>query len=160
MRCGCGFTPTRPPPLVFHGPIILEQSSRSLLHARHFSQGSLSFLLRSLVFGLMILLRHRGGLTIRCLVCKAIRTRRDSFSHLQSLAHLRRLFEFAPKLSPTSRLPHLFCLHFHLPHIILVTPIPLILIPFFFSFPLPISFFQSLSLSLTPFLSPLIDIWG
>lgn len=140
--------PQAPPhPLVFYGPIILEQSSRSLLHARRFSQGSLSILLRSLVFGLMILLRRRSRLTIRCLFAKRFRHNAIPFAPPIACVYLPCLFEFAPKLSPTSRLPHLFCLHFHLPHIILVTPIPLILL--FFSFPSPISFFQSFSPSLS-----------
>lgn len=52
LSCGCGFIYVH----VLRDPIILKQSSRSLLNARRFSQGSPSILLRSLLFGLMILL--------------------------------------------------------------------------------------------------------
>lgn len=166
---------------MFCGPIILKQSSRDLLNALRFSQGSLSILLRSMVFGLMIWLRHHG-FQYQVSTCKGLRHNMISrvFSHLCFVAFFYSIhpphlpsnhsnlyhmvlcvcvcMEFTKKLSAFLQLihkPHLFGLHFRLssfsPSHHSNSPLSL-----FFSTHL----FLSISLPLSHFLSYCWSIFG
>lgn len=149
--------------LMFRGPITLKQPSGSLLNALRFFLGSLSFLFRSLLFGLMILLwchsfQHQMSVRVwdttrsishHCFVTSA--------AYAPLILLLYTLGSSLQNFLQLASLPHLFGLHFHLS-----SPSPSLQFPLLLCFsPYPsLSFNFSLSLSPSASLSPLIDIWG